>query len=257
MAARPSLYMDWTDGGVTKVTEPPAGQKSSGWLSGEAPPFNYLNWLFWLSDQWIQYLDGEINNSGSILVTTGNTTNASNQLTTLASTTNLAIGQVISGTGIPVGTQVVQISGATVTMSRNATATNTGTTVTFSNRFALSLSIQLQIAQLDEAVTSHLGALSNGVLVATSLITITEASDGAVYACTTDAGAFNCQLPVPGSFKNMKFTIVDKTGNFNTAALTLVRNGSEKINNLAANLALEANFGRWTVWCDGTDFYTI
>jgi hypothetical protein len=256
MAARPSLYMNWTDGAADKVTEPSSGQKSSGWLGGEAPPFDFLNWLFWLSDQWIQYLDGQINNASAVvLTTTGNVSNTSNQLASLASTTNLAVGQVIAGTNIPVGTQVVSISGSTVTMSRAATGTLVGGTVTFSNRFALGSSVQLQVDQLDEAVTSHLGAWSNGAVAATSLITITEASDGAVYECTTDSAAFNCQLPNPTSFKNMKFTIVDKTGNFNTNAVTLVRFSSEKIDNLAANLVLEANFGRYTVFCDGTDFF--
>lgn len=71
-------------------------------------------------------------NRGSlVLTTTGNTTSTSNQLTSLASTTGLAVGNSISGTGIPMGTTILSIAGSTVTMSNNATATGTGVSVTF------------------------------------------------------------------------------------------------------------------------------
>lgn len=63
--------------------------------------------------------------------TTGNITNASNQLVSLGSTTGIAVGQSIAGTGIQFGTTVLGLSGSTVTMSSNATATTTGVSVTF------------------------------------------------------------------------------------------------------------------------------
>jgi hypothetical protein len=60
--------------------------------------------------------------------TTGNITNGSNQLTSLASTTGIVAGQTITGIGIPAGTTVSSISGSTVTMSNNATVTSVSTT---------------------------------------------------------------------------------------------------------------------------------
>lgn len=57
MATKPSTFLDWTDGSASYVTEPPSGQKTTGWTDGQRPPYQYMNWLFWLSDQWIQYLD--------------------------------------------------------------------------------------------------------------------------------------------------------------------------------------------------------
>jgi len=59
----------------------------------------------------------------STLVTTGNITNASNQLTNLVSTSGLANNQLISGAFIPYGTTVSSFTGSTVTMSDNATNT--------------------------------------------------------------------------------------------------------------------------------------
>lgn len=57
MASRPSTYLDWTDGAPAKVVQPPTNKQLQGWVAAEAPPFQYMNWLFWLTDQWIQFLD--------------------------------------------------------------------------------------------------------------------------------------------------------------------------------------------------------
>lgn len=57
MANRPQTYLDWTDGSPSKVVQPPSNFSLTGWQAGQAPPFQYMNFLFWLTDQWIQYLD--------------------------------------------------------------------------------------------------------------------------------------------------------------------------------------------------------
>lgn len=66
MANKPSTYLNWTDGNGTKITQPPAAQLLSGWTAGEPMPFQYLNWLFYETDQWIQYLDNQLNDDVSI-----------------------------------------------------------------------------------------------------------------------------------------------------------------------------------------------
>jgi hypothetical protein len=59
---------------------------------------------------------------------TGTTTNASNQVTGVTAVVGTPIaGMAISGTGIAVGTTIVSISGATYTLSANATASGTVT----------------------------------------------------------------------------------------------------------------------------------
>jgi hypothetical protein len=58
--AKPTEYLDWTDGDAAKVTEPPTGKKLLGWTSAEKPPAQWFNWLFYIADQWIKYFDGEI-----------------------------------------------------------------------------------------------------------------------------------------------------------------------------------------------------
>ena len=72
MPSRPSVYLTWTDGASpSKVREPPSGKKLAGWLKSERPPYQYMNWLFWLTDQWIQYLDSELTSILAILDTIG------------------------------------------------------------------------------------------------------------------------------------------------------------------------------------------
>lgn len=76
---------------------------------------------------------GIIPNSEPILITTGNITSGSNQLTALASATGLLVGQYIVGTGIPAGTTILSIAGPVVTMSETATLNGTGISVSFYN----------------------------------------------------------------------------------------------------------------------------
>jgi len=75
--------------------------------------------------------NGILPNSDSILVTTGNITTGSNQLTSLGSVAGLVNGDYIFGTGIPAGVTIVSIAGSTITMSQPATLNGTGIGVTF------------------------------------------------------------------------------------------------------------------------------
>lgn len=54
--ARPDKDPQWADGGSADVVEPTSGKKSTGWLGGEFPPAQWLNWLFYYIYLWITYL---------------------------------------------------------------------------------------------------------------------------------------------------------------------------------------------------------
>lgn len=75
--------------------------------------------------------NGILPNSDPILITTGNITTASNQLTSLGSVAGLVNGDYIFGTGIPQNTTIISIVGSTVTMSQQAVANGTGIGITF------------------------------------------------------------------------------------------------------------------------------
>lgn len=74
---------------------------------------------------------GVLPNNNPVLSTTGSTTVSTNTITGLASTTGLVNGLFIFGTGIPFGTTITNISGSTVTMSKNSTLTNPSLNVSF------------------------------------------------------------------------------------------------------------------------------
>jgi len=68
----------------------------------------------------------------NILTTSGDTASASIVLSNLASIAGVAPGQIVSGTGIPVGTRVADIlSPTSISMTAPATATATGITIEF------------------------------------------------------------------------------------------------------------------------------
>lgn len=208
--AKPTTYLLWTDGNASKVTLPPSALRLAGWTPGNPPPPDYMNWLFWLTDQWIQYLDQSINSdvsifdtaplmrlingggwswnlttqslawssafnlsipsvadadnqaaSGSVTMNDGDvaylsanvpfsvaatTTNTSAVLTGILEAGSIAVGQTVTGTGIPGSTTVTvgptQQSDGTynVTISAAATASNVGTTLTFSGTGAITVS---------------------------------------------------------------------------------------------------------------------
>lgn len=70
------------------------------------------------------------------------------------------------------------------------------------------------------------------------------------------AGPFNIQLPMPSRNTGREIIICDNFGNLSpTSAVTLVRFGSEKIENFAGNYALIVTGGRWVLRCDGTNWY--
>lgn len=74
--SKPGTFLNWTDGSGSKVVQPPSSQQASGWTAGEPPPFQYMNWLFWLTDQWIQWLDGNTASIASQIVTSNLTISA-------------------------------------------------------------------------------------------------------------------------------------------------------------------------------------
>lgn len=207
--SKPSTYPIWTDGDPSKVTQPPSPQLLSGWTAGEPIPFQYLNWLFWLINGWVEYLDQTVSGdvtalnldqtmrlinggnwswnlststlawssafnlaipsitdaqnqaaSGSIasladgqvayvnanvpIITTGNTTSSSNQITNIPYAAGITTGMAITGTNIPGSTTVTaivqELDGTfTFTISNNATGNGSALTLTVFSTGALTV----------------------------------------------------------------------------------------------------------------------
>lgn len=70
-----------------------------------------------------------------------------------------------------------------------------------------------------------------------------------------DSSTGTIQVNLPNPNTNRKFMIKDVGGAASTSNITLHRNGSEKIENVAADKTLTLNYGAWLVWSDGTNWW--
>ena len=64
-------------------------------------------------------------------------------------------------------------------------------------------------------------------------------------------------ITLPAAASGARFFIKDSTGSCETNNFTLTRVASEKIDGLAANRVLQANWGSWTLVSDGTDWFIL
>ena len=80
------------------------------------------------------------------------------------------------------------------------------------------------------------------------------AETGKLYNINISA-AINITLPTLGN--NIIFTIKDVSGSLSTNNATLIRNGSESIDGLPVNRILETNFGSWTIYSDGSNWFIL
>lgn len=86
---------------------------------------------------------------------------------------------------------------------------------------------------------------------------LSASNAGNVLQLNSTGGAFNLQLAQPSLVKGQFWDLKDIAGLLTTNNVTLVRFAAESIEGLAANFALEANYGTWTLFCDGTNYYFI
>ncbi len=98
-------------------------------------------------------------------IVTGDTTSGSTAVTNVSSTTNLEVGRVVTGTGIPARTTITAISGATVTLSNAATAT--GTTVSLTAAHTI-----LNGIQATNTITGDTSSGTNSILNASSTASV-------------------------------------------------------------------------------------
>lgn len=58
LPSKPPFHLDWVPSDdPTKVVDPGTGKKNNGWLPGERPGSQFMNWLFYFTDQWNKYFE--------------------------------------------------------------------------------------------------------------------------------------------------------------------------------------------------------
>ncbi len=86
---------------------------------------------FTVANEGVSPVKWAVGSAASGFTSVGTTTNASATVTLTAANANIAAGQIVYGSGIPVNTYVLSISGTTLTLSQNATAGASGVTLGF------------------------------------------------------------------------------------------------------------------------------
>lgn len=88
-----------------------------------------------------------------------------------------------------------------------------------------------------------------------SVSTNTSMTSGKTYLVNTTSGALNMTLPAPAL--NAYVTIKDSNATFETNNVTVIPNGSEKIDTIAANYILNSELGSTTFVSNGVDWFVI
>lgn len=134
---------------------------------------------------------------------TGNNTSGQNTITSLSSVTGLVVGMSVAGSGVPVNTVLLAISGTTATLSNTTTASSTGGVFIFTTP-----SVQ-QIALTP-------GSYDGSFTISTPLITTQAIAATLVGTSATvvqnSLNALGASYTVSGSAGG-PFTITDPTGN--------------------------------------------
>lgn len=100
----------------------------------------------------------------------------------------------------------------------------------------------------DKAIRTTQSISSNVVL----------SDDNRDIICLVDTSAARTiTLPAAANNNGRRFTIKDTTGSEETNNITLIPNGTDKIEGINANKVLSANWGSVILFCDGTQYYVI
>lgn len=157
-----------------------------------------------------------------------------------------------SSSGVRVGASTISDIAAklpiTITTTGDLIYSSSGTTA---SRLAIGTTGQVL------TVVSGLPAwvTQNPTVVAVSgTVTLVAGDSNKVYLVDTSATrTFNLPAPAAG----LNFYIKDKTGQCATNNITVVRNGSEQIEGIAASKTFQTNWGSWRVLSDGTNWFVL
>lgn len=122
------------------------------------------------------------------------------------------------------------------TISIGANTTGTGITIGGGGANKISLS----------------GSITNTTRTVAGSLTVDTTTTDSVLLVNT-AAPRSITLPAPTNGRRIR--IVDISGNAGTNNITLIRNGSESINGIAASRVLASNFGQYDVVSDGTNWW--
>lgn len=153
------------------------------------------------------------------------------------------------------GTVVSGTTGST-NVAFSASPTFSGTVTTANLSANASAAATVTIGGASSTVTHQInGGVKQTVRSTSSSFTVDTTTADYIILMDSSGGAKNITLPAPTAGRIL--IIKDSTGSFETNNVTLVRNGSEQIEGIAASKALQTAWGSYTITSDGTNWWFI
>ena len=257
--SKPTGKTNWGVGNpdfATNVIEPSAGKKQTAWQSAEKPAYEWMNWLFYITDQWVDHFEDP---SGQILeIDNGDSPYSAVSLNRWLAVDTSA-GAVTINLPPVVGNEGVQFMFVKSTSDSNDITIDGDGGETINGALTAILSSQFESIILKEINGEWAILAKNSSTEKTETIssntTLTSNDLGKNYFVDTSGGAINVTLPaaVAGGI----FSFKDSTGSFEASNVTIVRDGSESIEGLASDYVLEADFGTWKFISNGTNWFIV
>lgn len=256
---KPSAKSNWTVGNASFATvtqEPSASKKQTGWNIDERPAREWMNWLFYITDQWVDYFEDPAGQIEEI-----DNTDSPYSATSL----NRWLAVDTSGGAVTVnlpavtGNEGVRFTIIKKTSDANAITIDGDGAETINGELTQSIAGQYETIVLKEAngewVIESLSTGPGVTLAISASQSLTAVEQGKELLVDSSGGTITLTLPAP--VNGATFKIKDSTGNFGTNPVTLARNGSEEIEGLAADYLLEADWGSWDLVSDGTNWFFV
>lgn len=97
MATKPTSKLNWVnDGDPAKISEPTLSKKNQGWLAEEKPPFQWFNWISYITWKWLNYYEEKTDETATAL---GATNTAVGGLSSTVAAQGTAIGNLNTTVG--------------------------------------------------------------------------------------------------------------------------------------------------------------
>jgi len=257
MAVKPSSKTDWTltnPSFGTVTVEPSGAKKITGWQGAEKPAHQYMNWIHYITDAWVKYFEDPIGQITDVNFAASPYSAASLNrwlaVDTSGGNVTINLPAVASNSGVEFMIVKTTSDSNTVTIDGNGAETINGaaTKILYAqNDFLIIKQMNGRWVIVSEKIA---GFLTRSVTGTTS---VTSTDIGGTLLINSASGVFDLDLPAPRV--GFYFFIKDVGGLLSTNNVTLDRLGSETIEGLASDYLLQADFGYWQLFSDGTNWF--
>lgn len=174
-------------------------------------------------------------------------TGSANHSVVLPNSTTLVVGVSFTIINVSTGTVTVYLNDGTTVLT--TLAAGVGAAIVVND---ISTSNGIWSTKSGASATNHGLVVQGPGATKTSNYTIVSGDDSGIINVDTSAGAVTVTLPSPTA--GFVITIKDVGGNADTNAITIARNGSEKIDDFAVNISINEKFGSVSLVADGTNW---